>query len=157
MSGCVVCGGPLGVAVYANAWETARKLYPCCGPGCAARFDPDEHWIPAPRPEPASGPEEARLLGPARTRILAGDRPSLVVRDMLIAGVGVPGVRKLLVDGELVAQQGDAAARKLNILGAIRALFGGGTSFAERADKQDPKLLRAAHDDIEAWQRRFTR
>lgn len=155
MNGCVVCGGPLGVAVYANAWETARKLYPCCGPACAMSFDPDTHWIPATAPEPADGPEEARLLGPARSRILAGDRPSLVVRDMLIAGVGIPGVRKLLIEGELSARAGDAAARKLNVLGAIRALFGGAPSFAERGDKQDPKLLKAAHADLEAWQRRF--
>jgi hypothetical protein len=152
---CVVCTGQIGEPHYANAWEKSRKLYPCCCPACAQRFDPDIHWIPVSAPDPISGPDEARLLADARRRIAAGDRPSLVVRDNLIAGVGIPGVRKLLIEGELAANAGDATARRLNIIGVVRALFGGALSFAERADKQDPKLLRAAEADLDAWQARF--
>ncbi len=155
MSRCVVCGGPITEPQFANAWEKARKLYPCCSDACAKRFDPDVHWLPAERPQLLDGPEEARMLDTARQRIREGDRPSLVVRDMLVAGVGTAGVRKLIVDGELAAAAGDRTARTLNILGGIRALFGGGLRFAQRRDKQDPVLLRAASADIDAWRARF--
>jgi hypothetical protein len=95
------------------------------------------------------------LLQAARRRIVDGDRPSLVVRDMLIAGVGLPGVRKLLVDGELAATRGDRTARKLTILGILSGLLGGVLRIAERQSKQRTELLRAAAADIETWQAHF--
>ena len=152
---CVICKAAVGEPHYANAWEKARKLYPCCSEACAARFDPDVHWLPPVAPPPLAFPEEARILGAARGRIHDGDKPSIVVRDLLLAGVGIAGVRKLLVEGELAAVAGDRAARRINILGGLRALFGGGLTLGERRSKSSIEALRAANADIETWQAHF--
>ena len=152
---CVVCGGEVRAAQYANAWETARKLYPCCSAACAGKFDPDVHWLPAKAPPPLSGPDEAKLLHSARERIRAGDKPSLIVRDMLISGVGLLGVRKLLIEGELSAKADDRVATRITMFGWISALFGGGLTLAERRSQQDPAQLRAAQADLDVWRARF--
>ncbi len=97
---CVVCRGPIGEPHYANAWEKVRKLSPCCSEACAARFDPDEHWLPATAPALVTGTEEARLAKVARDRLTAGDSPSVVVREMLNAGMAVLALRKLVHDAK---------------------------------------------------------
>jgi hypothetical protein len=154
---CVVCGASVVEPHYANAWEKVRKLYPCCSSACSARFDPDTHWLPAAAPAPAAGPEAARLLGVARDRVRAGDKPTIVVRDLLLAGVGLPGVRKLLLDAEIAAKSTDRVVTQLNIISVIRALFRGPMRMRmhERRDRQDPEALRAAVADLDAWRARF--
>ena len=149
---CVVDGNEVDEPHYANPGENARKLYPCCSAACAAKFDPDVHWMPAVQPKLADMPEEARLLKGARDRIRAGDKPSLIVRDMLIAGCGIPGVRKLLNDGEATAR---VDQRNENRAMFMRLLFG--VSMLFRSPKQTVEGLQAANADIEAWHARFGR
>jgi len=88
--------------------------------------------------------------------VRAGDRPPVVVRDLLLAGVGVPAVRKLLTDAELAAKSTDRVVTRLNIIGALGAWLGGALRFHERRDRQDPVALRAAASDLDAWRARFT-
>ena len=154
--GCVVCGGPIAAPQFANAWERVRKLYPCCSPACAARFDPDVHWLPAEKPLPATPDDEHRLMRAAAERLRAGDRPSLVVRDLLVAGIAPPAVRKLLTGAELSVATKDRWVDRFNLLGAIGALFGGRWHVADRNDRRDPEQLRAAAIELETWSTRFS-
>jgi hypothetical protein len=154
--GCVVCGGPIAEPQFANAWERVRKLYPCCGLACAGRFDPDVHWLPAEKPLPATPDDEHRLMRAAAERLRAGDRPSLVVHDLLLAGIAPLALRKLLTDAELSVAATDRWVDRLNVLGTISALFGGGRRFAERRDRRDPEQLRAAATELETWRARFS-
>lgn len=153
--GCVVCGGPTADPHFANAWERVRKLYPCCSPACAARFDPDVHWLPAEKPLPATPADEHRLTRVAAERLRAGDRPSLVVRDLLLAGIAPLALRKLLTDGERSVAATDRWVGRLNVLGLLSLLFGGPGRVAERNDRRDPEQLRAAATDLETWRARF--
>jgi hypothetical protein len=154
--GCVVCGGPIAGPHFANAWERARKLYPCCGPACAARFDPDVHWLPAEKPLPTTPDDEHRLMRAAVERLRVGDRPSLVVRDLLLAGIAPTALRKLLTDAELSVAATDRWVDRFNLLGAISALLGGRRTVAERNDRRDPEQLRAAAIELETWSARFS-
>lgn len=154
--GCVVCGGPIAEPQFANAWERVRKLYPCCSPACVARFDPDVHWLPAEKPPPATPDDEHRLTRAAAERLRAGDRPSLVVRDLLLAGIAATALRKLLTDAELSVAATDRWVDRINVLGAISLLLGGQGRVAERRDRRDPEQLRAAATDLETWSARFS-
>lgn len=153
--GCVVCGAPITAPHFANAWERIRKLYPCCSPACAARFDPDVHWLPAEKPPPATPDDEHRLTRAGVERLRAGDRPSLVVRDLLLAGIAPTALRKLLTDAELSVAATDRWVGRFNLLGVISALFGGRWQVAERNDRRDPEELRAAAIELETWTARF--
>ncbi|HEX8115037.1 MAG TPA: hypothetical protein VF516_45225 [Kofleriaceae bacterium] len=153
--GELVCGGPIAEPHFANAWERVRKLYPCCSPPCAARFDPDIQWLPAERPPPATPDDEQRLVRTGAERLRAGDRPSLVVRDLLLAGIAPRAVRKLLTDAELSVAANDRWVDRLNVLGVISLLFGGRWRVAERNDRRDLEQLRTAATDLETWSARF--
>jgi hypothetical protein len=149
---CVVCGGGVTAPVYANAWEKARKVFACCGDACIQRFDADAHWIPSVRPAELDTMEEARMVRLAAQRVRAGDEPSIVVRDLLVCGVGPLGVRKVLLDAELDADATDKTVRKLNVLGWISGLLGGAVELTERRSKQDQtKLREAASTDLAQW------
>ncbi len=149
---CVVCGGAVEEPVYANAWEKARKQFACCGEVCAQRFDPDAHWIPSARPAALETIEEARLVRLAGERLRAGDEPRRVVRDLLVAGVGLPGARKALTSAELSANATDKVVKKLNILGWLSFALGGRLRVAERTSQQDQtKLREAASTDLAQW------
>lgn len=154
--GCVVCGGPIAEPHFANAWERVRKLYPCCSPACAARFDPDVHWLPAEKPLPAPPDDEHRLMRAAAERLRAGDRPSLVVRDLLVSGIAPTAVRKLVTGAELSVAAKDRWVNRFNVLGVIGALFGGPWRVADRNDRRDPEQLRAAAIELETWSARFS-
>ena len=152
---CVVCGGAVGNPCYANPWEKARELYACCSDACARRFDADTHWLPATKPAPASDTDEVRLLAGGNQRLKAGDRPALVVRDLLLAGIAIRAIRKLLFDAKAQATMRHRSARQQNILGIISGVLGGRWWFARSRDRRDPKLLDAAHADLAAWSARF--
>jgi hypothetical protein len=152
---CVVCAGAVTQAEFANAWEAVRKLYPCCSTGCAERFDPDVHWIPATMPPQLDPDEHRRLLGVGRQRLWTGDRPSLVVRDLLIAGVGANGIAMLIGETKAAAKDAEAKLRKRSLLGAISGLLLGRWRFYERADKWDLDLLGDAEADLASWRSRF--
>jgi hypothetical protein len=151
---CVVCGGQLVEQHFANAWEKTRKLYVCCSPACAAKFDPDAHWLPTVAPKHVSAEEQASLLRQARTRLRTGHTPRVIVRELLVAGVGLVGVEKVLKEAEFDAAVDASAARKRNIFGAIAFLFAG-RLVRELPEPQRPETLRAALVDVEAWRSRF--
>lgn len=154
---CVVCNLPLSETHFANSWEKARKLYPCCSAACAQSFDPDIHWLPSAHPECVDHHDEARLVGAARERLRAGDRPSIVVRDLLIAGVGPDGVRKVLRTAGASADADAKTARRLNVVAWVSLLLGGRAWWFVGSERMDPKLIRAAEADIERWTRHFER
>lgn len=142
--------------VYANAWEKARKVLSCCSAACVQRFDPDAHWIPAANPPLIDDMEEARMVRLAGERLRAGDAPRMVVRDLLVAGARLPAVRKVLIHSSLDADSEDASVKRLNIIGWISGLIGGGFQVAERGSKQDQRKLREAADtDLADWMARF--
>src|SRR5262249_9722233 len=147
---CVVCGGPIAEPYYANAWEKTRKLYACCSTACTAKFDADAHWLPAAPPKHVDADEQRRLLHLARGRIPNGDLPSVVVRELLVAGVGLLGIDKLLREAEYEANVEERKVKRRNILGAIGALFGR-WHIHERRDQVVPEQLRAAAADLAAW------
>ena len=143
---CVVCGNPVGDVHYANAWEKARKLFPCCSPVCASSFDPDLNWMPAKMPRTVDETDERRLLAVSRKRLRDGDRPSVVIREMLVAGVSVTGLRKLVFEAEATRIKPHPALAVFAVLtGRIRI----------KRDKRDPVLLRDASADLDAWRARF--
>jgi hypothetical protein len=152
---CVVCGKPVVERHFANAWEASRKIYACCSTACASRFDPDEHWIPGTAPMAATPDDEARLLRVCREQIRSGDRPSIVIREMLVAGIGIPGLRKILIDAQLTVDATNKNVSRLNILGVIAGLLGGWWRVHERRDRRDPKLLATAEADLAVWESRF--
>ncbi len=154
---CVVCGGAVKEPVYANAWEKARRQFACCGDACAQRFDPDAHWIPSARPAALDTMEEARLVALAGKRLQSGDEPRLVTRDLLVAGVGVPGVRSALMNAELSADTTDKAVKRLNVLGWLSFVLGGRLRVAERTSQQDQtKLREAASTDLAQWTKHWS-
>jgi hypothetical protein len=153
---CVVCDGAAAQPIYANAWEKARKLFACCSQTCADRFDPDQHWIPSIKPTLLDPEEEARLVRLGGERLRAGDGARLVTRDLLVAGVGVPGVRKALIHAALSAEATDKVATRVSVLGWIAAALGGAGTIAERRSQQDPAQLREAVDtDLARWADHF--
>jgi hypothetical protein len=151
---CVVCGGQLVEQHFANAWEKTRKVYGCCSPACASKFDPDEHWLPAVAPTHAAAEEQGALLQRARSRLRAGHAPRTVVRELLVAGVGLVGVETLLTTAERDAAVDTTAVRKRNIFSAFMFLLFGRLA-RELPEPQRPEMLRAATVDVEAWRSRF--
>ena len=96
---CVVCGAAItGEPCFASSYERIRGIYACCSAACSARFDPDRHWIPAAQPKPLDDGELARLSRVLRERLANGDRPVVVVREMLVAGLPPQRVRLALAD-----------------------------------------------------------
>lgn len=152
---CMVCERAIaaGSEQYANAWEKARKRYPCCSATCCDRFDPDVHWIPQVFPEPASQADHHRLLVVARDRITSGDQPSVVIREMLLAGIRPSDLRKILVHAHAESKEHNAASTRKNLLGGLFMLLGGKSSF-RGGDKRDPAAVKAALADLDRWEQR---
>ena len=140
---CVVCGAPVEGAVYPNPYERARRIYACCSDACAQRFDPDTHWIPAEAPRPLAEAEEARLFRIMRERITNGDRPTVVVREMLVAGLPPKRLRLLLGDQGALSQHRRSQAAAFRLFG----LF----SIRRKRDKSDPKAIAQATREIDQW------
>jgi hypothetical protein len=141
--------------VFANAWEKSRKLSACCSAACAQNFDPDQHWIPSSRPAPLDPMEESRLSRVAGERLRKGDRPSVVVRDLLLSGVGLPGIRKLVSATKLGSESTNAAdllpVRQRGWMG--RLIFGAARAAAPDAHQDDD--VAAAKADLDRWAAHF--
>ena len=150
---CVVCRKPIETPHFANAWERSRKIYPCCSAECASGFDPDAHWIPATEPVLVVPTEERRLLATARSRIAAGDKPSVVVREMLVAGVSSTGIPFILAEANAGAAAGAKVARRSGIANALSTLLGRWRISDNRGPAS--KELAAATADVDAWRARF--
>jgi hypothetical protein len=149
---CVVCQNPIETPHFANAWERSRKIYPCCSAACASGFDPDAHWIPATEPVLVVPTEERRLLATARTRLGAGDRPSVVVRELLVAGVSSTGIPFILAEASAGVATAKTA-RRTGIANALLTLVGRWRVSENRGP--DSKQLAAATADVDAWRARF--
>jgi len=135
---CVVCGSPIaGEPCFANSYERIRGLYACCSSACSARFDPDRHWIPAAAPKPLDDRELARLSRVLRDRLANGDRPVVVVREMLVAGVSPQRVRLALADDHR------PRASPYKLLGVF--------AIPRRRAKRDPRAIAAAIAAIAEW------
>jgi hypothetical protein len=152
---CVVCGAPIVEAHYANAWEKTRKVMACHSAECASRFDPDVHWMPSVAPV-ADAAEQRRMIERTIARINSGDKPSVVVREMLVAGVPPLELRRILIEASRAAEASESAAIKHGVARAILGIFTRKWTATENADKRDPALLRAADADITAWQARWS-
>ncbi|MFH0900618.1 MAG: hypothetical protein V2A73_08320 [Pseudomonadota bacterium] len=151
---CVVCGKATdaGQAHYSNPWEKARKRFPCCGETCAMAFDPQRHWIPAVLPPAAASDEQRRLLAVVRHRLADGDRPSVVIREMLLAGVDPEGLRKLLVEASIATAGRRGTAKQMTMMGSVVGLLTGVWSVFGSRDKRDPEALNAALLDVDRWE-----
>jgi hypothetical protein len=151
---CVVCSADVhpGQAHYANAWETTRKKSPCCSVRCSSRFNPDVHWIPDPLPEPASDADQLRLLKVVQHRLRDGDRPTVVLREMLLAGVNPPGLRKLLIEAQLAGSRSRKNAKELSGMGTVVGFLTGHFSVFGSRDKRDPGSLEDALVELEKWE-----
>ena len=135
---CVVCGRSIGgEPCFANSYERIRGLYACCSSACTSRFDPDRHWIPAAAPQPLEDDELARLSRVLRERLANGDRPVVVVREMLVAGLPPQRVRLALADDRR------PRAAPFKLLGVF--------AIPRRRSKRDPRAIAAAVAAIGEW------
>jgi len=151
----VVCGGPIGEAVFANAWEKSRKVSACCSASCASAFNPDEHWIPSHRPAELDAVEEARLVRLAGERLRKGDRATVVTRDLLLAGVRPAAVRKALTTTNLGSESTDVATfTPTRQRGWLGALIYGAARMA--APAEDAPTVDDALRDLDRWTKHFT-
>jgi hypothetical protein len=150
---CVVCERDIvaGEEVFANDWERTRRRFPCCGAPCATEFKQDVHWMPGEEPRPPKAAEEQRLVAFARRRLLAGDQPTRVARDLFVAGVPSPMVRAAL-DGALI---GVERSKKQNREAWWWLLLAGIGVF--KREKRDPQLVEQAYASIEQWRLRAKR
>jgi hypothetical protein len=145
---CVVCHAPVdeGDALYKNSWEAARKRFACCSQACREAFDPDLHWIPSRIPDEPSETETAKLLRVVRDRLRSGDAPAVVVREMLVAGIPLPGLRKVVNEAMAIGLRAKEDASQFSLLGG---LFGW---IAINRDKRRPSSFEAAFADIDQWE-----
>jgi hypothetical protein len=152
---CVVCGAAIeGEGLYANTWERARQRYPCCSVGCCEAFNPDIHWLPAVSPEPAATDEQRRLLEVARARLEAGDNPSVITRELLLAGVAISALNKVLGHAGAASSSVQRDARLLTGFGLLTGLVSG--MFRAPASRNRKLVsLDEALEDIEAWKQRW--
>ena len=154
---CVVCGNPIvdGNESYASSFEKIRKMFPCCDSACTARFDPDQHWIPGRRPTELDDGERARMIRVLRTRLANGDNPTVVIREMLAAGLPPRQLRLQLGDAATAGEPEAKLVSRANKVGLLGGLFGGRLQMFRSRDKRDPDALGAAVASIEFWERAF--
>lgn len=145
---CVVCHAPVDEAnaLYKNSWEAARKRFACCSQTCREAFDPDIYWIPSRIPDEASEAEAAKLLRVVKDRLRDGDAPTVVIREMLVAGVPPAGLRKVVNEALVIGLRAKQDAAQLSLLGG---LFGW---LAINRDKRRPSSLEAALANIDQWE-----
>lgn len=154
---CVVCGGEVLEAQYANAWEASLKQHPCCSRACCEAFDPDVHWFPVVLPEALDEEEAARRVELGKRRIRQGDAPRLVARDLLLAGVPPWMVRRSLLGAAADAVSSDRTTSRWNLWGAVTTLL---TGHGVLVGDRDRGLTNAGEaldgsSEIDAWERHF--
>ena len=154
---CVVCKAEIasGSEHYANTYERIRARLPCCGPVCTSQFDPDTHWIPGARPAPLPEAEQVRLIRVLRDRLVDGDNPTVVVREMLVAGVAPRKLRLQLHEASTRSAENRTLANKLAWWGALRLALTGRGKIAESADRRDPAAIDGATAAVDEWERVF--
>lgn len=162
---CVVCGARLAAsdAHWSNPWEKVRKQAPCCSPACAARYDPDEHWVPATRPAPSPVPAGDALSQAFRRRMMRGDAPRTIVRERLLEGIPSDALRAVVFeirDGFVAhteAQQRRAVRKSAlsAIFGGVKLLLGGSASISvyDELPDFDTSRLDDALADLDRWDR----
>ncbi|MGZ3425913.1 MAG: hypothetical protein ACXVCV_04645 [Polyangia bacterium] len=150
---CCVCESEIATDQehWANAWEKTRRRFACCSSACAEGFHPDAHWIPSSAPASASEPESDRLIGVLRTRLSDGDSPSVVTRELLLAGVKPDLIRGILFYAQSAGAKSRREAGERTALGVVSGIFTGLWSFGINRDKRDPKTFDAAFVDLERW------
>ena len=151
---CIVCAGDVAEPHFANAWERSLGRNACCSPSCAERFNPDEHWIPADRPRPASDDEHDRLLAVTRERLTNGDEPRTVIREMLQAGVPVASLRKVVFFSSVEASESKLKAQELTAWSSLWAIVGV-FQAPKRRDPRDVQAHEVAQADLDAWEAAF--
>jgi hypothetical protein len=153
MEACVVCGVGIehGAQKYPNAWEAARKRFPCCGATCCAAFDPDVHWLPAALPDAAGSEEQKNLLRVSRRRLEDGDSPRVVARELLQAGVAVAALRKVLGEALVAGTRAEKDAAHLSLFGGLFGALAGVFSVAKNHDKRRPAAIEDALSDVDRW------
>jgi len=78
-----------------------------------------------------------------RERLTNGDRPTVVIREMLVAGVRPQRLRLQLGDQAAGAQHRRAQAATMRVFGLFR--------IRRNRDKSDPKALAEAVREIDQW------
>lgn len=153
---CAVCAQDVcGEGYYPNAWERALRKHPCCSAECARRYDPDVHWMPASPPAPVSEDEHDRLLKVCRSRLAQGDRATVIVREMLQAGLPSASLRKVVFFSSVDASKAKRENRERNVLGAVFGRLTGKFLFTENRDPRDQEDHDAALRDLERWENAF--
>jgi hypothetical protein len=145
---CCVCEEEVvaGAEHWPNAWERSRKRFACCGPACAGSFNPDQHWIPSLPPAPASPSDSDRLIGVLRTRLKNGDLPSVVTRELLVAGVSAELVRGTLLESQAAGARSHREESERALLGVFFGRF-----ISGKRDRREPKTFESAFDDVDRW------
>jgi hypothetical protein len=113
----------------------------------------DERWIPAVLPPPAGDDEEARLLRVFRNRIFDGTKPTVSVREMLLAGVRPAGLRKVLDDAAVPSDRTGMGKELSTIIGGFLGALTG--LWIVGRDKRDLDTLDQAHLDLDRWEARL--
>lgn len=160
---CVVCGTEIhpfrDAPHYANAYEKVRKKAPCCSAGCAGKFNPDEHWLPAELPPTLDGKARDRLLLRTRNRLIVGEPARAVIRDALLGGIPASVLRLHLAQIVAAREQHVENQETRQIKrGILSFLFGRGHAALESTDEDfDPRRLAEAHADLDRWDRAAAR
>jgi hypothetical protein len=110
--------------------------------------------MPSVLPEPAGPEEQARLLKVFRMRLADGDRPTVVLHEMLLAGVSPLGLRKILNEAYVAASHTNKTASELTWMGIMVGLLTGRLSAFKSRDKREPKAIEEALADLDRWERR---
>lgn len=156
---CVVCGARLkdGSVFFKNEWEASLKNLACCSSTCALEQDAVSHWMPATAPEPVAYAEGQRLIKALRRRLNEGGKPSPLVRESLVAGVGSIDVRHALEEVyrgmAFVDEERRSARVAITAMAAMRLAVVPFISLAQNGDRTSG--LPDGISDIEAWEDRF--
>ena len=111
--------------------------------------------MPAVLPGPASVDDEERLQKVFRNRLRDGDRPTVVLHEMLVAGVSPAGLRKILIEGAVASDRTRQTATELSIAGAIVGIFTGHWSIFKSRDKREAAAMDEALADLDRWEERW--
>jgi hypothetical protein len=155
---CCVCEKevPPGSEHWPNAWEKTRQRFACCSTKCINAFNPDLHWLPSKFPTTALENESDRLVGVLRTRLKDGDSPSVVTREMLLAGVEPNLIRGILLRSQSDGAKNRAAARETTVVGLVTGFLFGMWRFGINRDKRKPEMFEPAFADLDRWERAMT-
>jgi hypothetical protein len=84
-------------------------------------------------------------------RLKDGDSPSVVTRELLIAGIPPEVLRGVLMEASAAGSRSRRDAAELTALGVIKGLLTGSFTVFGSRDKRDPDRFAAAYADVEYW------